>query len=171
MRKLELKDICSYLPYELKCKYRDEDTIWTINPLAIETDYENCVLQLFHLVETDGECKPYLYSMDWLTKEITHKGETFVPIVELAKILLSEMIINRYNGSSVFLIHPISRTQYLFSYDKEHNRFLYDNNSFPNYHIVFDKLSEWHFDFRGLIDADLALPVTEEFNHYKTINQ
>lgn len=32
---------------------------------------------------------------------------------------------------------------------------------------VYDKLSEWMFDFHGLIDADLALPVTEEFNPYK----
>lgn len=35
------------------------------------------------------------------------------------------------------------------------------------YVLLFDKLSEWHFDFIGLIDAGLAIPATNEFNPYK----
>ena len=122
--------------------------------------------------------------MDWLTKPITHKGETFVPLVELAKIAKlpysnvepKEFYSDDFRASCDWIVERIrwrfqirlniinGVTNTSFGYFTPH-KFGYD---YVNSQLeMFDKLSEWHFDFKGLLDADLALPVTEEFNPYK----
>lgn len=97
-----------------------------------------------------NKIKPILRPMD-LTKEITHKGETFVPMVKIAKILygcdfdyefgISEFGIgvNIYDGET-----------YLNS-----TVFWTDKCSIS----VFDLLFEWHFDTRNLIDKGEAIDV------------
>lgn len=179
MKNLELKDICSYLPYGLKCKYSDEDTIWTIDPLAGETNHDGSILQIFHLTESDGSCQPYLRPMSDLTKEITHKGETFVPIVELGKLCGYDKL-EKYEEDAIITYgwrdcNGDDYSGYTFSWYEKDRCFAIWGEEIEGepYYLtntvlsVYDKLSEWMFDFHGLIDADLALPVTEEFNPYK----
>lgn len=194
MRKLELKDICLYIPYELYLQVETNDGIFT----GQFNGYDNngnisislgmrCV---YGRIE-DENIKPYLYSMDWLTKPITHKGETFVPIVELAKInwLISPKDINEYtlqngdNGYGVYFNYkPYKDKTRCFFFqvykDGQFQAFSTHINSTSdrsntakhcaiNVKQVMEKLYEWKFDVNNLIPQQLAIPVTEEFNPYK----
>lgn len=148
MRNLQLKDICGYLPYGLIVPlngnlYKIEE--WRNdhlnNMIAKKVDAKGTLVFNF----SHELIKPILRPMSNLTKEITHNGETFIPIIELAKISFPKSSIFHVNGNEVYCYN-------------DHIDFDY---------VYFDKLSEWMFDFRGLINENLALAVTEEFNPYK----
>lgn len=154
MRALELKDICGYLPYEINYLHPDGVTILQASG----------ILGILMQVKEKGEitysslcgCKPILRPMSYLTKEIHHKGETFVPIVELAKIAFPiwEWDVD-YNGCCE------SNRGCIFSYGED-GGFHVDGtitNAVPKQLEMFDKLSEWMFDYRGLIDGGMALDV------------
>lgn len=167
MKKLELKDICSYLPYGLKCTamgewdegedYVDESTpkIFTMSGICTDSNGERYVEGMYdndmHTIYFPDDFTPILRPTSDLTKEITHKGETFVPMVKIAKILYgcdfnyefgiseSGIGVNIYDGetylnSTVFWIDKCSIS-------------------------VFDLLFEWHFDTRNLIDKGEAIDV------------
>lgn len=173
MKNLELKDICSYLPYGLKCASKQWKEPMQIVGVQKRLVYIEC------LVDDISNIKPYLYSMDWITKEITHKGETFVPIVELAKINEPEYTSIEINDKGRVSINTPYVENMTMVYDsinaiflnltirKDGSYRLETSRAARKQQPLFDKLSEWHFDFRGLIDAGLALPVTNEFNPYK----
>jgi hypothetical protein len=74
--------------------------------------------------------KLILLNLSDLTKEITHNGETFVPIENIA-------IYSTTNQGLAYLIEQI-RTGFIEV-------------------IVFNKLLEWHFDVFGLIENNLAI--------------
>lgn len=117
-----LKIYSAYLPYELKT---DKGLLWAI-----------CKDFLVKTKLNDGEIvkgeidklKPILYSMDMLTKEIEHKGERFVPSLEIAKQTITG---GNYNWYAV---------------KKENLRYL-------NYEVI-DKLLEWHFNVFGLDESE-----------------
>ncbi|MEG2371101.1 MAG: hypothetical protein RSB23_08075 [Alistipes sp.] len=74
---------------DLKIKYPDEDTLWTIKPTALETDCTKLILPMFH----QEESLPILRSMYDLNKTITHKGyndnKPFTPLMVLFAIKLN----------------------------------------------------------------------------------
>lgn len=161
--KLELKDVCGYLPYDLMCycnKYPKE-------PVNV-TGLKNNGLFFFGKIGNADICvdeiKPIFRPMSDLTKEITHKGKKFVPIVELAKISFPKYWIID-NGCAE------SDTGWWFWYDEDTFSFaVYGtiSNIVPNQLILFDKLSEWMFDYRGLIEKSLAINVNDlEVNPYE----
>lgn len=113
-------------------------------------------------------CKPYLRPTSDLTKEITHRGETFVPMVKLASILCPgfQWVLNGKGAGCV----NSKDSRYTFWFDS--NAF-FTRIFIPPFSkqlervviepcdqiIAFDKLSEWLFDYRGLIPAGLAVDV------------
>ena len=124
----------------------------------------------------DIECKiddviPIARPLSDLTKPITHNGETFVPIVELAKMckvnlkLTGEWVVDEslaqncvriqdnyfwYNGDS-FLYSILAK--------KEYKMIVHNQQE-----LLF-KLIEWHFNLMD--ESEPFIPVTNEFNPYK----
>lgn len=79
MKTLELKDICGYLPYGLMQKHYNDVCSFTIAT-------QSCMgKDVFHEMPIRFG-KPILRPMSDLTKEITHRGEKFVPLLALDKL-------------------------------------------------------------------------------------
>ncbi|HFK5584493.1 TPA: hypothetical protein ACGZ92_000676 [Elizabethkingia anophelis] len=131
MDKLELKDIAPYLPYSvfLMNEYGNCHNTTTHKCISLEsmlTDYKMC-----------------LRPMSDLTKEITHNGETFIPL------------------------HRILEA-YCFDLDKMDEEYIL---SFKESLIEVDMsyktaqmLHEMHFDTEKLIERDLAINLNEVDN-------
>lgn len=177
-RLLELKDISAYLPYGLKVQDRDMD-IWLLSQLG---NADPCMDGDIGLCTDDGsyqqydyldEIKPILRPMSDLTKEITHRGETFVPMVEIGKLLGYDNL-KKYEIDGVveygFETRYADDAQgYIFGWHQASQSFgvWYDeiDEDSPSVEklvmnvCAFDKLAEWMFDYRGLIPAGLAVDV------------
>lgn len=147
MKTFELKDICGYLPYGLKVMHKNAPQYGTFD---LEVGKRRSPSGLSYYVE-ENEI-PILRPMSNLTKEITHKGDRFVPIVEFIKQ------VNKYFkwddsrhkieiGDSCILVMVYSRP--LDAWGTEMRLYLTIGR--------LDKLSEWMFDYRGLIEAGLAI--------------
>ena len=98
MKTLELKDICGYLPYGLRIMRSPTNVPVVAELLDIRKDFT--ILGAGHIDTYRAVLRP----MSDLTKEITHKGEKFVPLVELAKIALRDAIAKRYYNDVDFVI-------------------------------------------------------------------
>jgi len=145
--KLELKHLATYLPYNLKYQLYGN--------FPIKEGVENIikdirVIDLKNIQKViDWEtCKPILRPLSDLTKEITHNGETFVP-VEWFEIGDDE------NLSIEFDFGNIKTIKSLESLAK--NGFCNDIIFFP--YGLTHQLIEWHFDVFGLIDNGLAIDI------------
>lgn len=129
MRQLELKYICGYLPYGLKVMHNEWEEVLTMdcagsssNSLSIE--------------DVSEYAKPFLRPLSDLTKEITHNGETFVPIDLLEDLYVMHNLRNRLN------------------------QIIKDNNWIMHLDYVFIKeLESMMFDIHGLIDSGLAIDI------------
>ena len=143
--KLELKHFVPYSIYGIKVYAAD--TVWDIRNIHFPSE----TIELENEFNAGGyeydlhEVKPILYSLDYLTKEITHNGETFVPIERLGSLFNMNIV------------------EYCFL---EQNYMLLETIVNQRWYIV-EKLLEWRFDIHNLIDKGLAIPVTSDFNPYK----
>jgi hypothetical protein len=183
MRKLEPKDIVGYLPYDLKCKYKDEKTIWTLDLSAIEADYKNLKLPLWHYDCVD---EIFLRPLSDLTKPIKvdgyNEGKEFTPLVALARTAYSELydeyLLIKKNTIQIEE-NPKSDGSYQiggFSYKNGMFEMLdygevikrNKNDLEPFVEIIhtplnqckyFDLLNQWHFDYRNLIEDGLAVDI------------
>lgn len=128
MKTLELKDICGYLPYGLMQKHYNDVCSFTIAT-------QSCMgKDVFHEMPIRFG-KPILRPMSDLTKEITHRGEKFVPLDVL-------------NNRGHFIEFDVAGLLYTVGGCMD-----------SDWLMVFDKLNEWMFDYRGLISAGLAIDV------------
>ena len=128
MKTLELKDICGYLPYGLMQKHYNDVCSFTIAT-------QSCMgKDVFHEMPIRFG-KPILRPMSDLTKEITHKGEKFVPLDVL-------------NNRGHFIEFDAAGLLYTVGGCMD-----------SDWLMVFDKFHEWMFDYRGLISAGLAIDV------------
>jgi len=162
-RELELKDIVGYLPYDLNVVVFREDTRIFTQCIGVMNEYLRCENEYYDDIfrEESEDMKPILRPLSDLYKEITNNGsEPFIPIVELAKI---------HNPKYKWFFdetHAYS-TEEKFNYFNgfnSNNR----NGKIYNQHQLFDKLHEWKVDYRGLIDAGLAIDCnTLDNNPYK----
>lgn len=174
---LEQKDIASYIPYGLKVQDRDLD-IWLLSQLG---NVDPCMDGDVGLCCDGGDCqqydylsdiKPILRPMSDLVKEITHRGQTFVPMVEIAKLLGYSGLVRCKNGGHVAygfgMTYLDDSPGYLIDWNSASGSFSiwYDDDfaSSPMADMLFnmdalDMLSQWMFDYRGLISVDLALDV------------
>ena len=137
MKEITLKEWSAYLPYGLICEVKDQGEIKTDTLSGI---YDNKELVFHNIVEFyQGfeSVKPILYDLSWLTREITHKGETFIPLYKLQKI------------DKAFVLTFIET----FGYEELKVE-------------VFELLLEWRFNVFSLPD-ELIVRVTEDFNPYK----
>lgn len=128
MKTLELKDICGYLPYGLMQKHYNDVCSFTIAT-------QSCMgKDVFHEMPIRFG-KPILRPMSDLTKEITHRGEKFVPLDVL-------------NNRGHFIEFDTAGLLYTVGGCMD-----------SDWLMVFDKFHEWMFDYRGLISAGLAIDV------------
>ena len=166
-RELQQKDIAGYLPYGLKYTNYHHGAIFII-------ELYNGGLE--QLMQTPDLYKPVLRPLYDLYCTITHNGEEIVPIVELAKMAKLHL---DYKSDWKFERGPIIDC----AIKSDDLYFVFENGSFISYvdsgkrliqnkilnqYALFDYLHELKIDYRGLIDAGLAIDVnTLESNPYE----
>ena len=150
-KELLLKDLCARLPYGVKVCIKlpnHQEKIFEehIGDLKEFTRYGG------YLVNSKGidyrsfnlDIKPYLRPMSSMTEE------EFKMLKEYSGLKYEQLDLASYqNGTYKCLDFYLSEV--------------------PSYVVilVFDWLNAYHFDYRGLIERDLAIAVTEENNPYK----
>ena len=151
---LELKDIAGYLPYNLK--YQNERFMGDV-PIHSYNDYEY-FKDIINGLEHDI---PILRPLSDLYRSIVHNVKEIIPIVECAKIPYPEWSwrLSRFGG---YAGHD-DVEDYRFSFDQDHFELTYnggrDGMNIYNQIGIFDFLDELKIDYRGLIDAGLAVDV------------
>jgi hypothetical protein len=184
MRKLELKDIVGYLPYDLQVYNEQQDSkIDTIIGIFKGTfDFE-----YWSPLNSDIEnYKPILHPISDLTKPIKvdgyNEGKEFTPLVALARTAYSELydeyLLIKKNTIQIEE-NPKSDGSYQiggFSYKNGMFEMLdygevikrNKNDLEPFVEIIhtplnqckyFDLLNQWHFDYRNLIEDGLAVDI------------
>ena len=150
MKKLKLKHLAPYLPYELKCTNTKESYLQTgdermgvLYQLSVE-DGDDCVIMgkngyfLVHYSDILAILRP----LSDLIKEIEHNGEKFVPIDVLSEITTLE-----YHNDQLLAAVWNGEMQ-----ETEIKHLCYEQVAL---------LFEWHFDVFGLIEKRLAIDVNE----------
>ena len=164
MKTLELKHLAPYLPYRLKCKYKDK--ILELDGCSNHGKSKISLLTInegnrtaFMLAEVN-ECKPILRPLSDLTKEIEVNGTKFVPAFVFLK--------NDYKQWEFKKIEVADYFKELKSVGAVGIRKGISNS--VNYRIdlamkgkhqleFFQKLFEWHFDCFDLIKNGLAIDI------------
>jgi len=167
-RKLEPKDIVGYFSHR---------------PMFMNNNRQYQYLEIFNipyivnLFENNREfieltkLKIVLRPLSDLYKTITHNGEDFAPIVELAKI-------HGRNPKVKWWLNAVNDAEclnFIFGYNAEANSFYCGLNDVDashclvwNQYQLFDKLNEWKIDYRGLIERGFAIDVNKlDINPYK----
>jgi hypothetical protein len=171
MKTLELKDIAGYFPHELKVLYEyvgiaDIETIGISGGIQLG---EKGDWRRYHIIKEIENCKPILRPLSDLYKPIIHNGKEIIPIVECAKIThpkytwrLVSSEDRQFAQSDIALWFNYNKNKFFFTG-------LYSNmNACLNQVQLFDFLNELKIDYRGLIDAGLAVSVYDlENNPYK----
>jgi len=102
-------------------------------------------------------CTPILHHISDLYKSITHNGETFIPIVELARLAYSKLnwncgIEEDINGIKCFLYSKSGKKEYRFLYCESEQSFStvsipQNETKYVPYQLqLFQKLISWHFN-------------------------
>jgi hypothetical protein len=174
-RELELKDIAGNFPYELYLSDEDFKQGEVYKMLGYEFDTTLAKIEMKNSGNEDwwnlSNFKPILRPKSDLYKPIIHNGEEIVPIVELARIAFpdEEWRLNPYEEEAV-----CGREN--FYYYEAESAFLsvftvnghIVSNRIKNQYQLFDYLHELKIDYRGLIDAGLAVSVYDlSENPYK----
>ena len=172
----KLKIYSAYLPFEVKVSYNSIDYIGVLK--SIDT-FRNQVSffskHLFEQIEIE-DVKPILFSLEDLTREITINGETFVPIIELAKIAGLKPFKGEYRREFLNDERAAFVECKCFEHYGIKQRFAYYNdfgfratlNGYKSYKQfeLYEKLLEWKFNVFNLPEAEY-IKVTEENNPYK----
>ena len=185
MKTLEFKDIAGYLPYGLAITHPD----WNDRIIIYGGYIDRHEYSLWSGCDFFYENKEYKYHTDYfkpilrplsdLYKGITHNGKEIIPIVELAKIAYSKIewkfAIGKFwelgrgcaesntdNCRFFFWKNEAGPTCYTFVHGYSECKTVYNQAD------LFDYLDELKIDYRGLIDAGLAIDAnTLENNPYK----
>ena len=138
MKKLKLKHLAPYLPYEVTFEF-EVGKVYGDSKIPFEM--RNQTLRSGNIDLCINHGKLHLRPLSQLTKEIEHNGERFVPM-DYLKNFDGEYFVEIEYDNTVFLkdacdlnLFEISRTDI----------------------GVINKLYEWHFDVFGLIEKGLAL--------------
>ena len=159
MEKLELKHIAPYLPYGLKTKYFLSDAIVLnegqpedIRDKNLTSDNVNFVLSF---------CKPILYPLSWLTKEIECNDSQFIPSKTLMRL-------SRNDNFEYSLTFAFIRMLKLDIEQGNERDLINDLNNAPYW--VIQKLIEWHFNVFNLPEHLYIDKSTLKDNGYKVSN-
>jgi hypothetical protein len=161
-RELKISDIVGYMPYLLKLQC--DNHIYTLNNEQPGLSKVNSSVSIDWIArKSDLVFKPIVRPPSDLYKTITHNGKEIVPIVECAKIHKSQ-------EDWKLNVRLARSASYMFGYG--HNGFYVAYGSMRgevfNQYQLFDYLNELKIDYRGLIDAGLAIDCnTLENNPYK----
>jgi hypothetical protein len=181
MKTLESKYICGYLSHGLKMFYKGE--VYPCYGVNISDDlfcggHGNLDWWGISFV------RPILRPLSDLCRPISHNGKEIIPIVELAKIAepnyvwkinkkmaIREIVYETWTDKVYFGYTGLHR---YFKFTERDDRYFYsvykdDNMEYiPDQIPLFDYLHELKIDYRGLIDAGLAIDAnTLENNPYK----
>lgn len=168
--KLTLQILSAYLPWHPQL-YNSYFKSYGILKAGIVKKFET-------YGEMPAELKLLLRPLSDLTKEITHNGETFVPLVKLASIQFPEVeftiederCFGRLNAGVV--LEFVIEGEIPF-YKEYHNNIFgqaksedYDDMFLANINPseVREKLLKWHFDLFNLLESGDALPLNEHEN-------
>lgn len=134
-KELLLKDLCSRLPYRVKCQVREDEFTYIGTLCRLEVDNKNRNLLDFSESMSGLDCqvylsevKPYLFPLSSLTEEQ----------------------LNRYGLTNVELIEEYENEFYLRLH----------HFGFEDYERLLDFFYENHLDYRGLIEKGLAIDAT-----------
>ncbi|MCT4143020.1 hypothetical protein HZP66_02120 [Elizabethkingia anophelis] len=138
MDKLELKDIAPYYAYDLlfMSKYK------TIYKLGIHNEMRGKGIES-RTIDQCLEMKPILRPMSDLTKEITHNGETFIPLHRILEAYCFDL-------SKMDEEYILSFKESLIEVDMSYK--------------TAQMLHEMHFDTEKLIERGLAINLNEVDN-------
>jgi len=134
---LTIKNILSYLPYEIRMKDMVEDRIFVFNQIRGKKfiGYDDN----FEGLQFIEDCKPLLIPIKYLIEEIEHNKEKFVPTDYLSDN-------NAYEPIQDFVDH-------ILNFQDKPNEISWD--CCPSW--ILEKLSEWHIDYQNLIGIGLAI--------------
>lgn len=158
MKTLTLTDICCYQPYGLKMKNGGfiGDLITATYDGELRVSCSNWWEKI-----SDNKYLPILRPISSLTTPITHKGETFVPLLRLAEIAFPQV---KWSMKGAYcrgaVDGDITRSDFMYngiaqSFHCHWHRLV----TVPNQLALFRKLSEWMFDYTGLIESGIAVSV------------
>ena len=165
------------LPFDLMMAEINDDGVIVRNSRLYPSRY--------HDFATHDYYKPYLRPLSDLTKPIDYNGETFVPIVELAKIAEIENSDTKATLSKLKGNDNLWGVRFNIENDYDDKKFVvfgYDTifgfgvhyrpsmtiDFVKNQIDLWNKLIEWHFDIAGLIEKGEAIDVnTLPENPYK----
>ncbi|AGO47431.1 hypothetical protein Phi19:3_gp027 [Cellulophaga phage phi19:3] len=184
--KLELKHLAPYLPFELKIK-SGKNVVRELSEMSKAYDLPRKYTHLYNVINGIGH-KPILRPLSDLTKEITINGETFIPLIEIAKsydfeINGEDTIFEDGKIKSFQLLEdpndseqPIdNEIQFYIDVSKAINSddilihktwsdeigSAYGNQSIPFDYQEMCKLLEWHFDVFDLHSKKLCVYYSE----------
>lgn len=130
--KAQLKRLAPYLPYELRGMEHAEARPYKLTGLNINRDlvvwspdYDSMEKPIPGRLPTRTDCKPVLHPLSDLTKEINHKGKTFIPANELQSLAETA-------SDEEWISHCIDRN--FENMNLEHGPYWF-----------IQKLFEWHF--------------------------
>lgn len=155
MEKLTIKELAPYLPYGLFVQSNRGgiylmDIYSNMSGSGVEKREVSIVL--------NEEMKPILRPLSDLTKEIEHNGEKLVPSNEFENLYLNEV---KWGDNSI--------GTGILGENGDMIDLCFINNGIVGECplAIYELLIEWKFDVFGLLDKNSAVPVTENFNHYK----
>jgi hypothetical protein len=167
-RKLEPKDIAGHLPYKMFCDTKLDSGMYCNEILGTMNNDVFIVYRNTHIVRLFQQIKPILRPISDLYRIITHNGKDIIPILELAKMIYScEWELYQLDD---FLFAKCGLLVFFYSeYEKSFRLQKDDCDEFIiNQYQLFDYMNELKIDYRGLIEAGLAIDVnTLENNVYK----
>ncbi len=149
--KLEIKHLAIAFTNNWKVTYFDDERELNQVCNIVELREDECTIsngEYEYDVKFD-DIKLLCFPISSLTKEITVNGKTFVPIDEL----------KNYSDHKVVFEYP----DYILLKDN----YTIEQNVLGAPLAIIEDLYTWKFDVYGLIDKNLAEPVTEDFNPYK----
>lgn len=150
-KKLLFKDLSARLPYHVRVKVWLKDGTTEEGPLDLEHNYGNVLQDAFFYYNKIVDIKPYLRSMSSMTDEERK---------EFSKLLVKRYCEEDWEGH-------IS-TSYCIEIDNVYT----DDEDGIKYPSAFsmdaiDWLNAHHFDYRGLIEKDLAIEAPEGMYNIK----
>lgn len=164
-RKLKFKDIAGNIPFGLFIYQEKSHDMIKVHTVLNNENMDDLSFgtSRYHYIHSSDGYKPILYPLDTIHKTITHNGKEIVPIVELANIAYPTMqftIIEDFTCIELGLRRE---------FGWKNNGFVFNQCFFvDNQYQLFDYLHELKIDYRGLIDAGLAIDVnTLNENPYK----
>lgn len=171
-KKLELKHLAPYLPYDLRVCHEDHIAIimtfylpagnhnhdlWVVEMEDEKERYLSCSVNF-------KEVKPILRPLSDLTKEIEVDGEKFIPIIKM--VAECHYWMDYYNQGLGKFGENIKSTRskpiYNVGYGDMKIYWVVDFTYIPALDWQYiQKLFEWHFDVFGLIEKNLAININD----------